>query len=100
MTTSLNAASVSISNPFNKLPWNVCKERNREAGCIQLKRARLHRELIISENALWEEIVIVTDALILKAGDDLKQKIKVKVAKDKALKNQTQWTIDRSRAAK
>jgi hypothetical protein len=85
-TTTLNAvAAVSVPNRFKKLPWNVRKEREREARRLSLERARLHRELGIAEDSSYLEIVIATDALILKAGDNLKQKIKVEVAKDTIL---------------
>lgn len=81
----LRAAAVSIPNPFKKLPWNVQKEREREARRMKIERATLHRELGIAEDATYEEIVAATDHLIALAGDDLKRKIKVEVAKDKIL---------------
>jgi hypothetical protein len=75
----------TLPNPFKKLPWNVEKERKREARRLQLERARLHRELGIAEDATYEEIVAATDHLIARAGSDLKRKIQVEVAKDKIL---------------
>jgi hypothetical protein len=75
----------SIANPFKKLPWVVQKERVRESRRMNLERAKLHRELGIVEDATYEEIVEATDALIARAGSDLKKKIQVEVAKDKIL---------------
>lgn len=77
--------SVAIPNPFKKLPWNVQKEREREARRLKLERAKLHRELGIVEDATYEEIVEATERLIQLAGSDLKRKIKIEVAKDKIL---------------
>ena len=84
-SSALNAAAVSIPNPFKKLPWNVQKDKEREARRMKQERAKLHRELGIAEDATYEEIVEATDHLIAMAGDNLKQKIKVEVAKDKIL---------------
>jgi len=81
----LFASSTAIPNPFKKLPWNVRKEREREARRLKLERAKLYRQLGIAEDAEYEEIVAATDALIAKAGDNIKEKIKVEVAKDKIL---------------
>lgn len=78
-------ATTAVPNPFKKLPWNVEKERQRESRRLKLERARLHRELGIAEDATYEEIVAATDALIARAGSDLKRKIQVEVAKDKIL---------------
>jgi hypothetical protein len=88
--TSLHAATsaaVTIPNPFKRLPWNARKEREREARRFAQERAKLHRELGITEDATYEEIVAATDALIAKANDanNLKQKVKIEVAKDKIL---------------
>ena len=74
-----------VPNPFKKLPWVAEKERQREARRFKLERARLHRELGIVEDATYEEIVQATDNLIAMAGSDVKQKIKIEVAKDKIL---------------
>jgi hypothetical protein len=84
-STHLQATAVSVPNPFKKLPWNVRKEKEREMRRLKQERARLHRELGIAEDATYEEIVIATDGLILKAGGDLKKKVMVEVAKDKIL---------------
>lgn len=81
-TTQLPAA---IPNPLKKLPWNVAKDRERQARKLKLERSQLHRELGIAEDATYEEIVEATDRLIARAGDDIKAKIKVEVAKDKIL---------------
>jgi hypothetical protein len=83
--TSLQAAGVSIPNPFKQLPWNVQKEKVRQARKMKLERARLHRELGIAEDASYEEIVEATDALIARAAGDLKRKITIEVTKDKIL---------------
>ena len=82
-TTSLSAAAVA--NPFKRLPWNVKKEKEREARRLKQERAQLHRQLGIAEDATYEEIVEATDGLIAQAGSDLKQKVKIEVAKDKIL---------------
>ena len=75
----------AVPNPFKQLPWNVEKEKHRQSRKLRLERSRLHRELGIAEDATYEEIVAATDNLIARAGDDLKSKIKVEVAKDKIL---------------
>eukprot|EP00526_Cylindrotheca_closterium_P017625 CAMPEP_0113633390 /NCGR_PEP_ID=MMETSP0017_2-20120614/17376_1 /TAXON_ID=2856 /ORGANISM="Cylindrotheca closterium" /LENGTH=301 /DNA_ID=CAMNT_0000544025 /DNA_START=70 /DNA_END=975 /DNA_ORIENTATION=+ /assembly_acc=CAM_ASM_000147 len=82
INTSLEAAA---SNPFKSLPWNVEKEKNKKARMLKLERSKLHRELGIAEDASYEEVVEATDRLIARAGDDLKRKIKIEVAKDKIL---------------
>lgn len=82
-TTSLHAAAVS--NPFNRLPWVVQKEKEREARRMKLERAKLHRELGIAEDASYEEIVAATDMLIAQVGSDLKAKVKIEIAKDRIL---------------
>ena len=52
---------------------------------MKLDRSRLHRELGIPEDASYEEIVEATEHLVAQAGDDMKKKIKIEVAKDKIL---------------
>lgn len=52
---------------------------------MKQERAKLHRELGIAEDTTCEEIVAATDSLIAKAGSDLKQKVKIEIAKDKIL---------------
>ena len=80
---SLRAAAVS--NPLSKLPWNVERERQRAARKLKVERNELHRQLGIAEDATYEDIVSATDALIAKAGADLKAKVKIEIAKDKIL---------------
>ncbi len=75
----------AVPNPFKQLPWNVEKEKQRQALKLRLERSRLHRELGIAQDATYEEIVAATDSLIARAGGDLKRKIKIEVAKDKIL---------------
>jgi len=75
----------ALPNPFQQLPWNVEKEKQRKALKLRLERSRLHRELGIAEDATYEEIVAATDTLIARAGSDLKRKIQIEVAKDKIL---------------
>ena len=82
--TALRAAA-TVPNPFKKLPWVAEKERQREARRLKLERAKLHGLLRIVEDASYEEIVIATDNLIAAAGNDIKQKIQIEVAKDKIL---------------
>lgn len=77
--------AAAVPNPFKNLPWNVRKEQQRQARRLAQERARLHRELGIAEDASYEEIVEATDRLIARAGGDIKQKIKIEVAKDKIL---------------
>ena len=87
-STRLQAAASkapSIPNPFKKLPWNVEKEKQKQARKLKLERASLHRQLGIAEDATYEEIVEATDSLMAAAGDDVKAKIKIEVAKDKIL---------------
>jgi Protein CHAPERONE-LIKE PROTEIN OF POR1-like len=84
-TTSALHAATTIPNPFKKLPWVAEKERQREARRMKMERAKLHRELGIVEDATYEEIVKATDNLIAAAGKDIKQKIRIEVAKDKIL---------------
>ena len=87
-STRIKAAKMAMPVPadlFKKLPWNVAKEQQRQARKMKLEQATLHRELGIAEDATYEEIVEATDGLILKAGSDLKQKIKIEVCKDKIL---------------
>jgi hypothetical protein len=74
-----------VPNPFKLLPWNAEKERLRQARRLKKERAVLHRELGIAEDATYEEIVAATNNLIAMAGNDLKAKIKIEVAKDKIL---------------
>jgi hypothetical protein len=81
-STSLQAA---VANPFKKLPWNVQKEKERQARKLKLERSRLHREIGIAEDATYEEIVEATDNLIARAAGDIKRKIQVEVTKDKIL---------------
>ena len=73
------SAALPVPNPFKKLPWNVEKERQREARRLKLERAKLHRELGIAEDAAYEEIVAATDSLIARAGGDLKRKIQIRL---------------------
>lgn len=83
--TALNAAA--IPNPMKSLPWNVKKEREREARRLKAESAKLHRELGIAEDATFEEIQEATQTLINKAeaAGDPKKKIKVEIAKDKIM---------------
>eukprot|EP00527_Entomoneis_sp_CCMP2396_P009798 CAMPEP_0198136826 /NCGR_PEP_ID=MMETSP1443-20131203/409_1 /TAXON_ID=186043 /ORGANISM="Entomoneis sp., Strain CCMP2396" /LENGTH=305 /DNA_ID=CAMNT_0043798105 /DNA_START=157 /DNA_END=1074 /DNA_ORIENTATION=- len=83
--TTLNLAAAVMPNPFKKLPWNVKKEQDREARRLKLERNQLFRQLGIPEDATYEEIVMATDNLIAAAGSDLKQKVKVEIAKDRIL---------------
>ena len=87
-TTQLHlaaAAAVLPSNPFRKLPWNVKKEQERQARKLKQERNQLFRKLGIPEDATYEEIVAATDNLIEAAGSDMKQKVKIEVAKDQIL---------------
>lgn len=52
---------------------------------MKQERNALHRQLGIAEDATYEDIVAATDSLIAKAGDDLKAKVKIEIAKDKIL---------------
>jgi hypothetical protein len=70
---------------LKQLPWVKQKEREREARRLKLERAQLYRQLGIAEDAQYEEIVAATDALIRAAGDNLKEKVKIEIAKDRIL---------------
>jgi hypothetical protein len=88
VASPLFAAKLALPIPpnlFKKLPWNVQKEQQRLARKMKLEQATLHRELGIAEDATYEEIVEATDALIMRAGSDLKRKIQIEVCKDKIL---------------
>jgi hypothetical protein len=82
---STSTALDAVPNPFRQLPWNVEKEKQRKSRKLRFERSKLHRELGIAEDASYEEIVAATDSLIATAGEDLKRKIKIEVAKDKIL---------------
>lgn len=88
-TTSRGLAATGSVLPdlglLKKLPWNVRKERLREQRRLQVERAKLHRQIGIVEDATYEEIVAATDRLIAEAGNDLKKKIQIEIAKDKIL---------------
>lgn len=84
-TSSNNGSNSSSANLFRKLPWNAKKEKQREARRLKQERAVLHRELGIAEDATYEDIVEATDALIARAGNDLKRKVQIEVVKDKIL---------------
>lgn len=83
-STSTRMAA-AISNPLGKLPWNVKREQEKAARRLKQERNALHRQLGIAEDATYEDIVAATDSLIAKAGDDLKAKVKIEIAKDKIL---------------
>jgi Protein CHAPERONE-LIKE PROTEIN OF POR1-like len=86
LSSSSSSSSSLLSNPFKKLPWNVQKEKERQARRLKQERNILHRQLGIAEDATYEEIVDATNLLIAKCGpNDLKAKIKIEVAKDKIL---------------
>ena len=86
VTTRMAAAIGSNSkNPLSRLPWNAERERQKAARRLKAERNQLHRQLGIAEDATYEEIVAATDALIAKAGSDLKAKVKIEIAKDKIL---------------
>eukprot|EP00977_Amphora_coffeiformis_P015550 scaffold4553_cov142-Amphora_coffeaeformis.AAC.2 len=84
-TTRPSLRAAAVGNPLSKLPWNVERERQKTARKLKQERNELHRQLGIAEDATYEEIVAATDALIAKAGSDLKAKVKVEIAKDKIL---------------
>ena len=77
--------TVAIPNPFKQLPWNVERDLKRNARTIKLERNKLHRELGIPEDATYEMIVETTNALIARAGADVKRKVKIEMAKDRIL---------------
>lgn len=84
VATTMHAVA-PVPNPFKNLPWNVRKEKERQARRLKQGRAQLYRELGIAEDATYEEIVDATNALLTKAGNDMKQKVKIEMAKDKIL---------------
>lgn len=77
--------TVTYRNVMKQLPWNVQKEKAREQRRYQFERSMLYRQLGIVEDATYEEIVEATNALLAKAGDNIKEKIKIEVAKDSIL---------------
>jgi hypothetical protein len=79
------AAATKIPDLFARLPWNVEKERARQARRMQQERAALHRELGIAEDATYEEIVAATDHLIAMHAGNIKKRVQVEIAKDKIL---------------
>lgn len=60
-------------------------EKEREARRLQMERVLLHRELGVAEDATHFETVQATKRLIEAAGDDLKQKVKIEIARDKLM---------------
>lgn len=84
-STTQRSAAAAVANPFKKLPWNVRKEQEREARRLKIERTKLHRQLGIAEDATYEEIVAATDRLMAEAGDNMKEKVLIEVAKDKIL---------------
>jgi hypothetical protein len=77
--------AATMPNPLSKLPWNVKREAERAARRMKQERNTLHRQLGIAEDATYEEIVTATDGLIAKAAGNLKEKVKIEVAKDQIL---------------
>ena len=52
---------------------------------MSCERAKLHWQLGIVEDAMYKELVARMELLLTKAGDDMKQKNQIEVAKDKLL---------------
>ena len=96
-SSSSTRNSSSSKNPltplFRQLPWNVRKEQERESRRLMKERNELFRQLGIVEDATYEEIVLATDNLIAAAGNDLKQKVKIEMAKDQILQLRLQERI-------
>jgi len=78
-------AMTAMPNPMSKLPWNVRRERIREARRLKHESAKLHRQLGIAEDSTYEQITMATDDLIRRSGGDIKKKIKIEMAKDQIL---------------
>ena len=87
------SSSNPITNLFRQLPWNVQKEQARQARQLQKERNALYRQLGIVEDASYEDIVAATNNLIAAAGSDLKQKVKIEMAKDQILQLRLQERI-------
>ena len=85
MAAAVGGGGGGSKNPLSKLPWNAERERQKASRRLKQERNALHRQLGIAEDATYEEIVAATDALIAKAGSDLKAKVKIEIAKDKIL---------------
>lgn len=81
--TELNM--VAIPNPLKKLPWNVAKEKEREARRLKQEGAQLYRDLGVAEDATFEEIQEATAILLARYEGDLKKKVKVEITKDKIM---------------
>lgn len=77
--------TLNINNLIKQLPWNIQKEKIKEQRRLGLERSVLYRQLGIVEDATYEEIVEATDALLLKHSDNMKEKIKIEITKDKIL---------------
>jgi len=76
---------VALPNPLKKLPWNVAKEREREARRLKQEGAQLYRDLGVAEDATFEEIQEATATLLARYEGDLKKKVKVEITKDKIM---------------
>lgn len=77
--------AAAFANPLKKLPWNVEKEKQREARRLKQEGAKLYRELGVAEDATFEEIQEATQNLILRHEGDLKKKVKIEITKDKIM---------------
>lgn len=75
----------AFANPLKKLPWNVQKEKEREARRLKQEGAKLYRELGVAEDATFEEIQEATQNLLLRHEGDLKKKVKIEMTKDKIM---------------
>jgi len=77
--------AAAFSNPLKKLPWNVQKEKDREARRLKLEGSKLYRELGVAEDATFEEIQEATQNLVMRYEGDLKKKVKIEITKDKIM---------------
>jgi hypothetical protein len=85
-STTLNAAAkAKMPNLLKSLPWNVKKEKEREARRLRQQSAQYHRELGIPEGATFEEITEACDKIKARHEGDYKKQVKTDITKDKIM---------------
>lgn len=92
-STKKLSLSPLVPNFFEMLPWNEAKALKQADLKNRVERSRLHRELGISTDASYDEIVAQTQHKIDLAGNNIKQKIKIEVIRDTILENRLRERI-------
>lgn len=77
------AALPQIPNPYKNLPWNTEREQIRERKRLESENAQLFRQLGLPIDATYEDVEAKTKHLIELAGNDIKKRIPVEIARDK-----------------